>query len=643
MHKQPDLLLATLPAGKGPPPYRRYTAEIAFLRDSMFFMQRIRDSYQVILDVEQAQQRAKEIRRNKKRNAIESISAREISTQAFLKGDRARLSQAEWDDFITDTDFEGSILYPIEVVAGEPEPRKILQLTEQKARKSRPVARSRTVEEDEKIGNQTLPERIKIYSAPLMVIMSQMTNDAYWTNYIGSSIMLLRPYQDLFYYESTLRQWLARLEKDFEGFNGSTDIPEASRDIVKDDSNTDGRSPPISGDSAGSLLRPISIPAGQQMAAEAELLGQTNINHENIPREHIDDETSDRQEDDNERNDADSDSDDDDSNAREKELANSITSLIHLRCLIKFIDSELKPRQDYVEGPLCSHISFHDLWHLFKPGTEVIEQGEKQAWVVLRVEIPLHKIEEPWERWNKQVDDDDSEEITTKDQSDFNLHCASIDFDGKNFGPVSKAFIISPFGDLKLVKSLPVYPVRFKGQDTRQNLIRRGRLLLEVADFKAMYYTGPTLDKGDEIDSQVVVDFNEALADEKRSTAWKPTISSVNTAPKDGRDNICNAMCCRFHGKCDGFSTDLKMTTDYIGSLVPDARARSLILSPRSLEDTLDSIEELTETELLIMTYRVFGFVLRSRKWGKSLYYLNSTYSGHLPEFADVFHALSPA
>ncbi|KAJ3960890.1 hypothetical protein N0V92_002444 [Colletotrichum tropicale] len=297
-------------------------------------------------------------------------------------------------------------------------------------------------------------------------------------------------------------------------------------------------------------------------------------------------------------------------------MANSITALIHLRALVEFMDNEMKPKQDYVDGTECSHVSFHDLWHLFKLGTEVIEQGGKQAYVVLRVEVPIHNVEEPWGRWSKNLKDD-SEEQPKKDRTGFIFHCVYIDFDGKNFGPVSTAFTIPPFGDAKSITTLPIYPLRLKGEDARQDLINRGRILLDVADFRAMYYTGATLDKKDEIDSQVVVDFSEALADDERAAAWEPIISPVNIAPEDEDDRSCNAMCCRYHYVHLGHSMDLKMTTDYIGTLVPDARARSLILSPRSLEDTISSMDELTETELLVMTYRVFGFVLRSRKWAQ--------------------------
>ncbi|WYZ42091.1 hypothetical protein EsH8_V_000986 [Colletotrichum jinshuiense] len=294
-------------------------------------------------------------------------------------------------------------------------------------------------------------------------------------------------------------------------------------------------------------------------------------------------------------------------------LATSITSLLHLRCLMHFIDTEIEPKREYVNSKECTRIHFHDLWHLFKPGDKIINQEEKQVFVVLRVQIPRHKVEEPWERWNRRViDDSDSDSDVERDENDnpFTLSCAYIDFDGKAFGPVAIKFKISPFGELKQIRSLPVYPLRFaKDTQSRQNIAKRGQMLLDVAKFKAMYYMGVTLDKRDEIDSQVVIDFNEALADEDRRKAWEPKIAPVSTAPDARGDDTCMALCCIHQVVREGFLVDSKMTEDYVKTLVPDTslQAPSLILSPRSLEDTLNSVDELTETEFLVMTYRDLG------------------------------------
>ncbi|KAH0431934.1 AAA family ATPase [Colletotrichum camelliae] len=502
--------------------------------------------------------------------------------------------------------FDESILFPVEVVVGEPEPRTILKLDIPRRLKSRSVGKPLPRGDNwEAARQQPLPERIKIYSAPFMTIMSQLTSDASWSYELGNSVVILRPYQDLFYYQTQFREWLDRLETEFRGFDGTKDVSHVF--TGKDESNHEDKtgSSIILEGSGNSLKGRLSTSPEQNRALDGEYVEERNSDHVHVSSEAEDGVSEDG----------------DDGSViaadREKRLANSITALIHLRSLVEFIDHKLKPKQDYLESTSCNQVSFNDLWHLFKPGTEVVEQGGKQAYVVIRVQVPIHKIEEPWGRWSRGSRDD-SEEQPTEDWINFRLYCTYIDFDGKYFGPISKTFIIPPFGDLKPITSLLVYPVRFKGQDARRDLINQGQLLLEVADFKAMYYTGATLDKRDEIDSQVVVDFSEALANEERRAAWEPTIGrAANTGPQHRAETLCTAMCCRRHRIYDGFTTDLKMTTNYIGKLLPDTRARSLILSPRSLEDTLSAADELTETELLIMTYRVFGFVLRSRKWAQ--------------------------
>lgn len=598
--------------------WERYTGEIQFLRNSMFFMQRIRDSYQTLLDYEKdAKQNDERLLKNRK-NALKSKSATQTSTKVFMEGTRAKILYVDWDDFIRDASFDDSILSPIEVAAKEPDSRTILQLNRPNGPRSGPPEQALPVEGDVKVsGQRPLPERIKIYSGPLMVIMSQVTNDEAWTRPLGDEIVVLRPYQALFYHDEQLRQRLARLESDFLEFDGTTVGPEMSTDRYEGGPDVEDSGQLSHEGSVLSLPGTQTVPVTQDSAGDVEHPpGQSSVDHADSSQNH-EDERSKYEDKESQNEGEDSESEDEDSKDLEEKAANSMTALIHLRALVEFMDKEIKPKQEYIDSTNCSHVSFHDLWHLFKPGTEVIEQGGKQAYVVLRIEVPFHNIEEPWGRWSKSLKDD-SEEQLTKDRTGFTLHCVYIDFDGKNFGPVSTTFTVPPFGDVKPISSLPIYPIRLRGQDARQDLIERGRLLLDVADFKAMYYTGATLDRKDEIDSQVVIDFSEALADDERAASWEPIISPVNTAPEDEGKQRCNAVCCRYHYIHPGHSVDLKMTTDYIGTLVPDARAQSLILSPRSLEDTIGSMGELTETELLVMTYRVFGFVLRSRKWGRS-------------------------
>lgn len=185
---------------------------------------------------------------------------------------------------------------------------------------------------------------------------------------------------------------------------------------------------------------------------------------------------------------------------------------------------------------------------------------------------------------------------------------------------MSKQYTIPPFRGLKDIKSLPIYPLRFaRDVNTREKLISRGRMLLSVAKFRSMYYTGVTIGSRDEVDSQVVVDFSEALADERGD--WSPTIEPLRLN-SEFNDVLCSSPCCRGSfirgdGWVEGY-----LSETFVKNLLRDSSLRppSLLLSPRPLEDTKPGTEgEPTDEELVVMTYRVFGFVLRSHKWGRLL------------------------
>ncbi|KAJ8110803.1 hypothetical protein ONZ43_g5782 [Nemania bipapillata] len=298
---------------------------------------------------------------------------------------------------------------------------------------------------------------------------------------------------------------------------------------------------------------------------------------------------------------------------REK-IGDYATTLLHLRCLMNFIDDEIKPKVKHIESDQCRKIHFFDLCYLFKPGGEVVDQSEKQAYRIIRVEIPRHRVQDPWLRWTLPEDDTEKEA-----RESVWVFCAYIDFDGKHLGPVSTKFRIPSFEGAKDIKSLPIYPLRFsKHENLRKNLVRRGEMLLSLTTFKPMYYKGFSLDTRDEIDSQVIVDFSEALSDKSRRH-WVPTIGPLHNPEYDRRPRqYCSADCCRQEALIYIDNTDQELTRDFIRKLVSSASSKvpSLIFSPRLLEEALPGTENAaTSDELVVMTYRVFGFVLRSRKW----------------------------
>ncbi|KAK5657447.1 hypothetical protein OQA88_3019 [Cercophora sp. LCS_1] len=120
------------------------------------------------------------------------------------------------------------------------------------------------------------------------------------------------------------------------------------------------------------------------------------------------------------------------------------------------------------------------------------------------------------------------------------LHCVYIDFDGKCIGPVSRLFEITRFDGECDITSLGVYALCYAGGALRQRLIVRGRMFLEVAGVKHMHYKGLTLDMRDEVDSQVVIDFEEAFVAHGNSE-WRPQVKQLIDASKLPKVDVCGA------------------------------------------------------------------------------------------------------
>ena len=82
----------------------------------------------------------------------------------------------------------------------------------------------------------------------------------------------------------------------------------------------------------------------------------------------------------------------------------------------------------------------------------------------------------------------------------FVLECVYFDFDGAQFGPISKTFIIRKFESEKEITSLPVYPLTLDPNHIklRKDLLKRGKRFASLSNASKtahMQYQGLTLDK----------------------------------------------------------------------------------------------------------------------------------------------------
>ncbi|RAK75169.1 P-loop containing nucleoside triphosphate hydrolase protein, partial [Aspergillus fijiensis CBS 313.89] len=319
------------------------------------------------------------------------------------------------------------------------------------------------------------------------------------------------------------------------------------------------------------------------------------------------------------------------------EFTSSETALEQLQVLINFLDVDVKAKMDYVRSEQCHRVSFADVWYLFRPGDEVVDQVGKQAYRVIGVTSSPHKVMSPYRNW----------ETSSKDEPTVMLQCVHIDFDGKYLGPVLQTFRIARFDGEKAITSLRVFPIRLAGTragdltsivDVRQKLIARGKMFIDVLAKKHMHYSGLTLETRDEVDGQVVIDFEKAFESEDKSKqpaelgdnnggdggeeelekVWRPKIRSlISIEVPDNPASDCTAACCARERVHKDLYAEQKRNEHYRNSLIPEELSQqpSAAIYPR-VKNSRASDDALSDDDFVIMSYRVFGFSLRSRKWG---------------------------
>lgn len=329
----------------------------------------------------------------------------------------------------------------------------------------------------------------------------------------------------------------------------------------------------------------------------------------------------------------------------------SDVTLKHLDCLFEFHGKYIAERQAFLRHPDCSKITFSDLWHFFKPGDIVIASDAKQAYKIVDVNLSPHRGNDRWDTFLGAREE--ARGSRKSKQEDVAIPCVYIHFDGTHLGPVLETFSIKKFDGEKEVTSLPIYPLRSQVlkdlvsrnlhaqqenkketidnrlAELQRRLIERGKKYVEVAAVKHMYYTGITVDKRDEVESQVMIDFGEAFA---VNETWRPRVTRLVGAIASDRSSVsyrsdddeeCTADCCMGENVHDDSYIDEKRHQDFINSVMaeiqdgPQSQLPSAAIYPRTLEDINTHGNELKDDELLIMSYCVFGFVLRDRTWGK--------------------------
>lgn len=312
-------------------------------------------------------------------------------------------------------------------------------------------------------------------------------------------------------------------------------------------------------------------------------------------------------------------------------------ALDNVRCLLNFFDDYIKPKEEFLKTAVYNSVNFADIWYLFNPGDTVIDRLTGQAYRVIEVKSTKHRVRKP----NKEMPNFWRDDFTAEfEDNPVFIHCVYVDFNGSWMGPVNQVFCISRFPNTKPVFTLPIYPARFAMEaGLEEKLVQRGKLFVEVAKVKHMHYSGLTLETHDDVDSQVVVDFEEAF---NRNPGWKPEIQSVfsvdivdmmdevavdpifarTTHEKDDDDSDvvvswCVEECCETETAHDDEYIEARLRDEHIGTRMSSATSTvaSVAIVPRDFSSP-SSDQTFDKDDLMIMAHRVPGFVLRNRKWG---------------------------
>ncbi|KAL6876223.1 hypothetical protein HDV57DRAFT_519109 [Trichoderma longibrachiatum] len=630
--------------------------------------ERLRKNFEWDMDRLYLAEEAEKRRREKEKQVEEEVAEQENDAEEVLDAVKTspsnftitKQNRVRWPAFKALHSIDEEKAHVIDILIGEPTIDDELRQyrwyghSGQRRRKVENI-RDRKAQETNEAGLAPLPERVRIHSSILRYILAEILGsmaDGSLADMNISSVVFIRPFKAIFYCRGALHDWYTALEKKLKSASEAEKNNLAVSEGQQTEANPDAHAPGDGPEPALAEKAPaVETSSEKQHPSDVQPVedAQNNVNdgaRADGGREDEDAEETDAEE-------------EEDKEKGSTDITKSPTALLHLRCLLDFVDSDISKRLEYLQGPQCRKIVFSDLWLLFRPGMEVIGRDGKQAYRVISVTSANHRVASAWERWYSNP---------TRKSSAFNITCIYIDFDGKNIGPVTKVFDFKRFEGEKEVTLLEVYPLRLHpvkqsdfddstwaeirdlppDQQYRQKLIRRGTMFLEVAAVKHMYYVGPTLEAREDVEGQVVVDFETAFSvEDETQKEWKPLLQTLigNTSGQDQDDDdemrTCRGICCANDYIYNDINVDEQQKTEYINSLLPSVTSLneqpSIAILPRPLSDLRPSNTNATgasDDELVIMSYRVFGFVLRNRKWAKlDLTYMTAI---HPPDVENV-------
>ncbi|KAF8533164.1 P-loop containing nucleoside triphosphate hydrolase protein [Trichophaea hybrida] len=253
------------------------------------------------------------------------------------------------------------------------------------------------------------------------------------------------------------------------------------------------------------------------------------------------------------------------------------------------------------EASLNSHglCTFPYLWTLFRPGIDVYtKEKHPRAFVVREITMGGSGLDV----------------VGLQMLNYYEIQCWNIIYNGQEFTQAMTSFIVPFFSGKKEILSLEIYPSRFHidqdGHNLKEELVNRGRKTwdLHINAPSHVEYRGDTFDKPPLIvDSRCVID----------AASYHQYDSAFRKDDKSGDDNQ-RCLQCR-------------------AAVVSEVPSSDHVASPRFAKyNRLKAGDTPTDHQLLLLTNRLYGWVLKDRKWAS----LNVDYVSAIKRDHNVFENL---
>ena len=296
--------------------------------------------------------------------------------------------------------------------------------------------------------------------------------------------------------------------------------------------------------------------------------------------------------------------------------------------LVRLMDTYLRPKIELVSRiskKTLKEIAYEDLGYLFKPG-DVVLASQDQRLQALAVLATTGGRKLFLDTQVRRADDPEYFFHASEGHSPFVVDCFYYDFDGTNYGAILRSITIPKYEGKTQVNRLAVYPESLSGdanRDLKMILGERGKKFVQLCSLSAAahrMYGGRTLDDvPEEVDSQVIIDCRMAAivdSDQRPDKAqWMPALGMTKPTEPDLRE-LNDAHDCDDIEDC-GICDNRRNSAIFNHHRFDRQRSREYVTSEEIVNRPFGE-SELHEHQFMLLPFRVFGFVLCSRKWGKN-------------------------